>query len=131
NGADGPRLVIEWPGDVAGDPIARIAAQASAAQPPADPAVASNDATSRLISGIAGQTAPATATTPASTAPPAESPVAATLPPATPASPMRELVIAIDAGHGGQDPGAIGPSGTYEKNVVLAIARELARQINA
>ena len=42
----------------------------------------------------------------------------------------RPLVIAIDAGHGGQDPGAIGPSGKREKDVTLAIARELARQIN-
>ncbi|SEK86756.1 N-acetylmuramoyl-L-alanine amidase [Pseudoxanthomonas sp. GM95] len=44
---------------------------------------------------------------------------------------MRPLVIAIDAGHGGQDSGAIGPTGKYEKNVTLAIARELARQIDA
>jgi N-acetylmuramoyl-L-alanine amidase len=44
---------------------------------------------------------------------------------------MRPLVIAIDAGHGGQDPGAIGPNGKREKDVTLAIARELARQINA
>ncbi len=44
---------------------------------------------------------------------------------------MRPLVIAIDAGHGGQDPGAIGPTGKREKDVTLAIARELARQINA
>lgn len=38
---------------------------------------------------------------------------------------MRDLVIAIDAGHGGEDPGAIGPGGTREKDVVLAIARKL------
>ncbi|TAA20393.1 N-acetylmuramoyl-L-alanine amidase [Pseudoxanthomonas winnipegensis] len=44
---------------------------------------------------------------------------------------MRPLVIAIDAGHGGQDSGAIGPTGKYEKNVTLAIARQLARQIDA
>lgn len=44
---------------------------------------------------------------------------------------MRPLVIAIDAGHGGQDPGALGPTGKREKDVTLAIARELARQINA
>ncbi|HEY4556152.1 MAG TPA: N-acetylmuramoyl-L-alanine amidase, partial [Lysobacter sp.] len=41
------------------------------------------------------------------------------------------LVVAIDPGHGGQDPGAIGPGGSREKDVTLAIARELARQINA
>lgn len=44
---------------------------------------------------------------------------------------MRPLVVAIDAGHGGQDPGAHGLNGTREKDVTLAIARELARQVNA
>ena len=42
----------------------------------------------------------------------------------------RDLIIAIDAGHGGEDPGAIGKNGTREKDVVLAIARELALKIN-
>jgi len=37
----------------------------------------------------------------------------------------RDIVIAIDAGHGGEDPGASGPHGTREKDVVLAIARKL------
>ncbi len=44
---------------------------------------------------------------------------------------MRPLVIAIDPGHGGQDPGAVGPTGKREKDITLAVARELARQINA
>ena len=52
-------------------------------------------------------------------------------PPAMAAAGARPLVIAIDPGHGGQDPGAIGPSGRYEKHAVLAISKELARQINA
>ena len=43
----------------------------------------------------------------------------------------RDMIVAIDAGHGGEDPGAIGPSGMYEKSIVLAIARELERQIEA
>lgn len=42
----------------------------------------------------------------------------------------RDVVVAIDAGHGGVDPGAIGRGGTREKDVVLEIARELAARIN-
>ena len=41
----------------------------------------------------------------------------------------RDLVVAIDAGHGGKDPGASGPKGVREKDVVLAIARELAAEL--
>src|SRR5690606_18109292 len=43
----------------------------------------------------------------------------------------RELVVAIDAGHGGKDPGAVGAGGTFEKTITLAIARELKRQVDA
>lgn len=41
------------------------------------------------------------------------------------------LIVAIDPGHGGEDPGAIGPSGLREKDVVLALAHQLAERINA
>lgn len=40
------------------------------------------------------------------------------------------VVVAIDAGHGGQDPGAIGPGGTKEKNVTISIARKLRALLN-
>ena len=43
---------------------------------------------------------------------------------------QRQVVVVIDAGHGGKDPGSHGPGGTLEKNVTLAVARELAAQIN-
>ena len=43
---------------------------------------------------------------------------------------LRDVVIAIDAGHGGEDPGAIGHQGTFEKNVTLAVAQELEALIN-
>lgn len=43
----------------------------------------------------------------------------------------RDIVIAIDAGHGGEDPGSIGPSGTYEKNITLQIAKRLKKLIDA
>lgn len=42
----------------------------------------------------------------------------------------RPLIIAIDAGHGGEDPGAHGRGGTYEKNVTLAIARKLKERMD-
>jgi N-acetylmuramoyl-L-alanine amidase len=48
-----------------------------------------------------------------------------------PSSTARDIVIAIDAGHGGDDPGASGRSGTQEKRITLAIAKELAERINA
>ena len=47
----------------------------------------------------------------------------------TPVPGHRDFVVAIDAGHGGEDPGAIGPRGTHEKAVVLQIAKELARSL--
>ncbi|MBM7061227.1 N-acetylmuramoyl-L-alanine amidase [Pseudomonas sp. UL073] len=50
-------------------------------------------------------------------------------PPPPPGS-KRDIVVAIDAGHGGEDPGALGPKGQHEKNVTLAIAKELQRQIS-
>ncbi|KXU38726.1 N-acetylmuramoyl-L-alanine amidase [Ventosimonas gracilis] len=63
--------------------------------------------------------------------------VAPNAPPPTNSSPtvslpsgQRDIVIAIDAGHGGEDPGALGAKGQHEKHVTLAIARELQRQIN-
>lgn len=43
----------------------------------------------------------------------------------------RNIIVAIDAGHGGEDPGAIGAKGTHEKNVTLAIAHELEAMIKA
>ncbi len=47
-----------------------------------------------------------------------------------PATDQKPFVVAIDAGHGGEDPGAIGASGTYEKDIVLTVARKLADRIN-
>lgn len=47
------------------------------------------------------------------------------------ASNGKPILIAVDAGHGGEDTGALGPNGMREKDVTLAIAKELARVINA
>ncbi len=42
-----------------------------------------------------------------------------------------EIIIAIDAGHGGEDPGSIGPTRKYEKHATLAISKKVVAQINA
>ena len=42
----------------------------------------------------------------------------------------RDVVIAVDAGHGGDDPGATGASGAHEKDITLAVARQLKKQID-
>lgn len=99
--------------------------------------VASSSPSSSPAAILAGQRTAAVVTTPPATVP-APPPVE----PPRPAMPsdasrirmqagMRHLVVAIDPGHGGQDPGAIGPTGKREKDVTLAVARELARQVNA
>ncbi len=65
--------------------------------------------------------------TQASQAPPAPEPHVTMPPPVlSAAGGNRDVVVVIDAGHGGKDPGAIGPGQLREKDVVLAIARELA-----
>src|SRR5690348_4863614 len=46
-------------------------------------------------------------------------------------TPFKPHLVVLDPGHGGVDPGAIGRSGTYEKDVALATAREVARQLEA
>lgn len=72
---------------------------------------------------------PATAQVPASAA---TSAVARTVQPAhSPGRDGRDIVVAVDAGHGGEDPGASGPAGTHEKDITLAIARALAARLNA
>jgi len=66
---------------------------------------------------------------PASAESSADKPSAANDRAGKPAS-RRRIVVAIDPGHGGEDPGAIGRRGTYEKNVTLAIARKLKALID-
>ena len=110
--------------------VAAAGISASSTPPPSSPAAILAGQPTRAV---VASTAPAPAPTPAPAAP-TEAPR-----PAMPSDAsrirmqpgMRHLVVAIDPGHGGQDPGAIGPTGKREKDVTLAVARELARQVNA
>ncbi len=111
----GLRLVFEVSGPVT--------IQTSAAMP-------SGDAGHRLILDIAGPTVSSVAKTVAVT-PSAPAVPVAIRPAHAPSDSGRDIVIAIDAGHGGVDPGASGKRGTREKNVVLEIAKALAARINA
>ncbi|MCW8191500.1 N-acetylmuramoyl-L-alanine amidase [Verminephrobacter eiseniae] len=82
-------------------------------------------------------------TAPAAPAPPLPAVPAAPAPPIVPAVPARPgnratatptdrlIIVALDPGHGGEDPGAIGPAGTREKDVVLRVAQLLRQRINA
>ncbi|WP_119312412.1 N-acetylmuramoyl-L-alanine amidase [Morganella morganii] len=73
---------------------------------------------------------------PASSAPAAVTPAAAPAQAKIPVVPTgklpknsRQVVVAIDAGHGGKDPGAIGQNGLKEKNVTISIARKLEKRL--
>ncbi len=87
---------------------------------------------------VRGTTLAATATSPAllvvellpsgpvaAKPPPTAKPASAPTRPASTSRELRNIVVAIDAGHGGQDPGAIGPGGLREKAVVLEISKAL------
>ena len=80
----------------------------------------------------AERAAMAAAAIPAPSAPSESPPEAAPAeaPPGTRMAPARLIIVAIDPGHGGEDPGAIGRGGTHEKNVTLAIARKLKARID-
>jgi N-acetylmuramoyl-L-alanine amidase len=104
----------------------------------ATPAAPESDPLGELIAQRSGNNpAPNPTPTPAPApgpAPAAKTPVTpAPAPPATAPQPdgvERMIIIALDPGHGGEDPGAIGPGGTQEKDVVLQLAYLLRERIN-
>ena len=114
------------------------AATASAPPRPADKTAApakSNepaDPLGDLIAQHADRPGPSATPTPAAPTP-AAPPVAANRPGgrATATQTDRIIIVALDPGHGGEDPGAIGPAGTREKDVVLRVAHLLRDRINA
>ena len=140
------RLVFDlYPTQVA-DPLEALIAErladkpARSAPPPAAP-----DPLGELIAQQSGKpaAAPAAPPRPSDNKPPP--PVAAARPPAAALPPPeaelagksgmsgktdRLVIVALDPGHGGEDPGAVGPGGTREKDVVLQIAHRLRDRIN-
>jgi N-acetylmuramoyl-L-alanine amidase len=108
---NGLRLVFEVQG--------KVAIRSSTAGP-------SGDAGHRLILDIDSPAAVARAALPP---PPPAQPVAIR-PAHAPTESGRDIIIAVDAGHGGVDPGASGRKGTREKDIVLAVAKLLAARIN-
>jgi N-acetylmuramoyl-L-alanine amidase len=88
----------------------------------------------RIVTDLVEARAPAaSATAPAAAVEQRQAALAVVPPPPKRRPPpvSRTRILVIDPGHGGVDPGAIGPGGTYEKDVVLAMALELRRQLEA
>lgn len=119
-GSYGHRLVLDIHPLKGQDPLMALVQQAE--QP----------RTEAPVGAPAADTREAPAETPARAVPAS---IAPSLPASARPSPApgaaRPIVVVIDAGHGGEDPGAIGPLGTHEKDVTLAIARKLRDLINA
>lgn len=108
-----------------------------AARATLQPALARSPRGQRLVLEVAsgeGEAVAAEVAAPAPLPTPLPAPVPVPLKPVkaehAPAAQGRTVVVAIDPGHGGQDPGAIGPGGTQEKVVVLDISKQLADRIN-
>jgi N-acetylmuramoyl-L-alanine amidase len=85
----------------------------------------------QLVITLGNISSPAPVSTPAALVDPADSAQRVIRAAHAPVDSGRDVTIAVDAGHGGQDPGAIGHGGTREKDVTLAIARALAERINS
>lgn len=135
------------------DPLDALVAQIAQAKPaPAASAPAASDPLGELMAQRLGQAAQSAALANSTTitgttitgAPSAATAAPPTAPPLRPGSPGanltqgpsylatdRLIIVALDPGHGGEDPGAIGPGGTQEKNVVLKLAYLLRDRINA
>ena len=142
------RLVLDLYPTQAADPLEALIAErasggaASAPSMTAGPAPATvarapgaSDPLGELIAGHRPGSNPPSATSPTPAQTPEPTPSASK--PSTPRATApadegsRIIIVALDPGHGGEDPGAIGPRGTREKDVVLQIAHRLRERINA
>ena len=117
------RLVLDLYPKNAQDPLAALLKK--------NPQKMEEDPLARILEDIGrnpkGSGMAATPVIPSSIAPPLEAKVA----PQPNNRRGRTITVALDPGHGGEDPGAIGKGGTYEKDVVLAIAQKLKARIDA
>ncbi len=138
------RLLFDLFPTVPPDPLLALIRDKEAAQAQASTAV--HDALGELIARIDRPPALATAPSASAAAPPplvaqapARPPMMSHAPPPPPAPPTaserrkvdRLIIVALDPGHGGEDPGATGPTGLHEKDVVLALALALRERLNA
>ncbi|MBT9513710.1 MAG: N-acetylmuramoyl-L-alanine amidase [Acidovorax sp.] len=147
------RLVFDLYPAAPVDPLEALIAERlrDASTPPASPASTAPAVAARApsppaehdpLGDLIAQRATGTAPTSAPAAPPLVAAAPAPAPAATPAPARpgnratatetdRIIIVALDPGHGGEDPGAIGPAGTREKDVVLRVAHLLRDRINA
>lgn len=124
--ANGRVLVIEWPDDGEGDARPVAAATQSAPATTSEPQLVEQPPAQQPVV----ERPPVVVAPPPNTTPTAQAPVR-TVADVAKRGGGRPLLIAIDAGHGGQDTGAHGAAGSLEKNITLQVAKELARQVNA
>jgi N-acetylmuramoyl-L-alanine amidase len=93
------------------------------------------DALGELIARVDRPLPPSPPAAPPTTSAPMQTKAPPPAPPPPSADEQRRIdrlvIVALDPGHGGEDPGAIGPGGTREKDVVLQIALQLRDQLNA
>jgi N-acetylmuramoyl-L-alanine amidase len=139
------RLVFDLYPTQAPDPLLALIREKEAAEKRAAQSI--QDALGEFIARVDKPALPGTPAPPATAhapaapppgAPPQQTPnpavAGAATAPATPAEQRRVdrlIIVALDPGHGGEDPGAVGPSGLREKDVVLAIALQLRERLNA
>ena len=131
----GHRLVIDLYPLEPPDPLLALIRKSSPMDAAAGERTEQEDPIAALIASAEAsqKTAPAPAPPPSASPPAAQSPVpkkGSDTARREPPKAKRLLTIALDPGHGGEDPGAVGRRGSYEKNVTLSIARRLKHKID-
>jgi N-acetylmuramoyl-L-alanine amidase len=117
-------VALSKPGTPGHDPLGELIAQQAQKNAKTTISIANNE-DSTLARG------PNSSQKPQSPASPVSPPASAKADGKTDPKTDRLIIIALDPGHGGEDPGAVGPGGTREKDVVLRIAHRLRDRINA